>query len=163
MELLNKITMKGIECQPKPATIAEGSKVALARIFGRSDGYKIKASDYGESCAFQGTFEAVRLADGQTFRASKVFLPKQIEGLLASAHNSTEGEPIDFAVEIGVKSAKNAYGYEWTVTPLFESKGPADTLAHLREAVHQGLAIGHEKGDTQAAPETEKTSKKNAK
>jgi hypothetical protein len=161
MELLNKITLKGMDTQPKPGSVKNA--VALVRIFGRSQGYKVKTSDYGESLAFTGTFEAIRLADGAVFRAPKVFLPKQIEGLLGSAHDNTEGEPIDFAVEVGVKPAKNAYGYEWTVKPLFESKGPADQLAHLRESVMTELAIGHDSSDTAPGAASEGTSKKDAK
>lgn len=158
MELLNKITMKAMEVQPKAGTVEEGAKIALARVFGRSNGCKVKTSDYGESFAFSGNFEAVRLADGEVFKSSKVFLPKTIEGLLAEAHSSSE-DPIDFAIEVGVKHAKNAFGYEWTVRPLIENTGAADQLAHLRgPALAQLPAPVH----NEAAPE-KTASKKGAK
>jgi hypothetical protein len=131
MELLNKITMKAIEVQPKAGTLKEGEKLALARVFGRASNCKAKTSDYGESFCFNGNFEAIRISDGAVFKSAKVFLPKTIEGLLAEALTSSEGA-VDFAVEIGVKHAANAFGYEWTVKPLVENTGQADELAHLR-------------------------------
>lgn len=162
MELLNKITMKALEVQPKAGTIEEGAKIPLARIFGRSQGAKLKTSDYGESFAFSGNFEAVRISDGATFKSSKVFLPKTIEGLLAAAHNESD-EPIDFAIEVGVKNAKNAFGYEWTVTPLIENTGAADQLAHLRPAALAALPapVHNESAPADAAePAGKKSAKK---
>lgn len=162
MELLNKITMKAIGVQPKSGELAEGQKIALARVFGRSQGAKLKQSDYGESFAFSGNFEAVRISDGEHFKASKVFLPKTIEGLLAAAHNESD-EPIDFAIEVGVKYAKNAFGYEWTVTPLIENTGAADQLAHLRGAALAALPapVHNESAPADAAePAGKKSAKK---
>lgn len=164
MELLNKITMKAMDVQPKVGALAEGEKYAVAVIFGRSQGAKLKTSDYGESFAFSGNFEATRIADGAKFKSSKVFLPKTIEGLLAAAHAESD-EPIDFAIEVGVKYAKNAFGYEWTVKPLIENTGAADQLAHLRGAADAALAALPAPVHNESAPATdaEPAVKKSAK
>ena len=98
---------------------------------------KSKTSDFGESFQFTGNFEATRLSDNATFRASRLFLPKVIENLMADALQSSD-EAIDFIVEIGVKFSKNAHHYEWSVKSLMEST-QADQLAHLRATATAGL------------------------
>lgn len=173
MELLSKITMKSMLCQPKQGTRQDGvdakgkpnfvpcavvgespildAVLPLARIFGRATSCKAKTSDFGESFQFNGSFEAIRLSDGETFRSSKLFLPKILEGLLAESLLQSE-DALDFVVEIGVKASANAHHYEWTVKPLMDTN-TADNLAHLRGAVKQGLpAIAHEKEPEPKAP-----------
>lgn len=155
MQLSNKITMKSIGCQPvqgvtKPDKDGKSLPCAVvfdmpigktitpvARVFGRAATCKSKTSDFGESFQFNGNFEATRLSDGESFRSSKLFLPKVLEGLMADALQNSE-EALDFVVEIGVKESSNAHHYEWTVKPLIESK-TADNLAHLRSAATANL------------------------
>jgi len=149
MQILNKLTLKSMGVTPDQSVFGEGKDaipcasifnipllpkqpiVPVVRIFGRAGSCKAKQSDLGESFEFRGNFEATRLLDGEVFRASKLFLPKILEGLMADAMMASD-ESIDFIVEIGLQWSKNAYHYEWTVKPLMDSQ-QADQLAHLRE------------------------------
>ncbi len=160
MELLNKISLKGINAQPKTGSFVEGSgenaKVlpprSLAVIYGKANSYTVKQSQYGDSFQFNGVFEATNAQTGEIFRSSKVFLPNVIADLFTAAIDDADGSAVEFALEIGAKHAANAFGYEYTVKPLVELQ-EADELASLRGVAQKALP----------APSAEKPAKGKAK
>lgn len=155
-ELLSKLSLKGIGAQPKKGSVTEATApFACAILFGRTHGYAIGQSTFGEFTKFKGSFEGKNLADGKLYKSGAVLLPKMVEDLLREAVDAADGQAIDFALEIGVKYAANAYGYEYTVKPLVEVK-ESDELAALRGVVY-GNALTHEEV---AGPSPEKSSGK---
>lgn len=140
MELLNKITLKAMECQPKKAPEAAQDLVV---VYGTVRDTKLTTTNYGESFRLIGDFEAQRIADGKTFRAAALFLPRVIESLMVDAitrmrKDGNEDVALEFAVKIGIKPSNSNVGYEWTVTPLVNMQ-ESDALAHLRDAVLKAL------------------------
>lgn len=139
MNLLSKISMKTIGADVEASK--EGP-IALAHVLGIAKGVKTGQSTYGDWTAFVGSFEAVNLETGEIFRAGKCFLPEIATSLLAGA--LTDAETVQFALEIGARPAKNAVGYEYTVTPLI---GPSesDELSMLKKALpapeHRGNTL----------------------
>jgi hypothetical protein len=159
VEIVNKITMKTIDAQPKPRSVTE--RADIAHVFGTATGYRQGSTNYGVFCKFEGNFEAVNLTTGEVFRSRNLLLPQIVEAMLLEQLTSlgakagkvrtadTEGtpgtpasEPVDFAFCLGVKPifekdgktlVERGQGYEYTVKPIMESK-VSDSLAHIREA-----------------------------
>jgi hypothetical protein len=156
-----KITIKTTETAPKKKELEEGQSKSLLRIMGRAKKASLKIDGYGESLVFAGAFEAIRISDGQVFIGDKLQLPASIEKLLGN--QLEKAGPVDFAVELGIKYAKNPAGYDWLVNPLFNGAGPADELAHLRPYLSQGLDIQVNPVDTNIGATSKGTSKKDAK
>lgn len=139
-EIVSKLSAaKVVGNFPKPT-----EPTALFSIFGIASNYKTGKSDFGDWLAFTGTFEAVRKSDGKSFVSSKVFLPNSIQGLLLDAMKADKetGEipETQFAIEIGVKPAKNVVGYEYSVTSLIKPAG-VDPLAALRDQLGDRLRL----------------------
>lgn len=136
MEILSKITLKTIGCQPKPNSVQK--MATLATIYGIAQRYKIGTSNYGEFTKFQGDFEAVRVADGETFRSAALLLPPIIGDMLRATVDKADDTGVQFGVEIGVKPSDVPIGYEYSVKPVFKTDA-ADALAHLRDSVLKSL------------------------
>lgn len=152
-ELLSKLSLKGIGAQPKRGEVKEGdAPKAIALLFGRAHGYSIGQSTFGEFTKFKGSFEGKNIADGKTYKSGNVLLPKIVEDLLREAIDAADGVAIDFALEVGIKPAANAFGYEYTVRPLVEVK-ESDELAALRNVVYgNALPAPEAAADAAAAP-----------
>jgi hypothetical protein len=103
---------------------------ALYRVIGTVIGVKTGTSTYGGWTALMGDFEAINLDSGEMYASSKAFLPEPALSMLAAASMKSPGG-VEFAVEVGVKPANNAFGYEYTVRPLIDS-APTDALKALR-------------------------------
>lgn len=157
MEILNKITMKSINAQPKPRSITE--RKDLCHIFGTATGFREGSTTYGVFRKFEGNFEAVDLSSGEVFKSKWLLLPPIAEALLTEqllslgatagrvktqddkgAEGTAASSPVDFAFSVGVKPifekdgktiVERGQGYEYTVSPIVESK-QADSLQHLR-------------------------------
>lgn len=153
--LVSKITLKSIGVQPKPQTIKENdAEKPLCVIYGRVQKYDIATSNFGESGRFHGAFEAVNAATGELFKSGKAFLPGVVESLMMDAVNAADGGSVDFALEIGVKPANSATGYEYTVRPL-QKLAVSDELQALRDIAGGAsfLALSQDKGNADKEPE----------
>lgn len=141
MEFVTKITTKKIGVQPSRTNKPEvGKTLWLATIIGIARSYKIGTSEYGEFAKFQGDFEAVRMVDGETFRAARMILPPILSEPLQTAVDADESHSgVQFAFELGVKGSEVAIGYEWAVRPIGKVSGTADPLAALREEAQKAL------------------------
>lgn len=118
----------------------------LYSVFGQSHSIRTGTGDNGAFCAFLGSFEAVRARDGKRFQGGQCFVPKAIEDLLVASMRAGQKEDptasVEFAVEVGIKFAQSAIGYEYTIKNLVKTKN-ADPLADLRNrlaASHPTLA-----------------------
>jgi len=111
---------------------------ALFTVIGICNGLKTGQSTYGDWMALTGQFEAMNLETGEASVAPQVFLPEPLNGLIAAKVRTPDenGQPVSirFAVEVGVKPAKTATGYEYTVRELVDSTDN-DPLADLRKAL----------------------------
>lgn len=162
MEIIGKISLKGIGAQPAANSVHEPRE--LASIYGAARQFVTGVTTYGDYTKFKGDFEAVNLGTGEAFKSSALILPEIVETMLINAllaegakagkaktanaaeQAGTDAQaPVEFAFTIGVRPTTNkegsGRGYEFTVKPLQEFSG-ADAIAHLRDRVK---AIGHEK------------------
>lgn len=183
MEMIGKISIKGIGAQPAPGSVKEPREIA--KIFGSARQFAVGTTTYGDFVKFKGDFEAINMATGETFRSNSLLVPQILENMLVQAlldagaragktktakDAEVQGDPatapVEFAVIVGVRPAGSkdgaapaGTGYEFTLKPLVELRD-SDPLAHLRQAV-QGIA--HEKsaqtGDPEASQEHSETGK----
>jgi len=170
MQILNKITMKSIDAQPKARSVT--APRLLAHIYGTARTFREGSSAFGIFRSFIGDFEAVTLETGEITRSNRILLPPVAEKLLteqmlslgarpgkertatSAEEEGQEGSsPVDFAFAIGVKPqfgpdgktiVERGSGYEYTLEPLMETK-VSDTLAHLRETVKKAKVLTHDK------------------
>lgn len=142
MELLSKISMKGIGAQPPRGFVSKENPgpIPLAMLYGRTSRYTIGNSTFGEFTKFGGSFEAVNVATGAAYRSGNILLPRIVEDLLRGALDDREDQnaALEFSLEVGVKYADTATGYEYTVRPLVEL-AQSDELSHLRESAQKAL------------------------
>jgi hypothetical protein len=112
--LLSRITIKTV-C----GEIAKPSKeVLLMRVYGQANGFKVATSQFGDSLGFTGVFKAINAETGEEFSAGKCFLPKIVENQLGGILSGQDSNGVEFAFDIGVKPANNAFGYEYVVRPV---------------------------------------------
>lgn len=160
MEIISKITMKTIGAQPAPRTVTE--KKELAHIYGRADRVNEGSTTYGIFHKYKGEFKAVNLETGEIYRASSLLLPEIADGLLLAqmmeagatlgkektgdkaetAGERVKGDPVEFAVCIGVSPAENkdgtGRGYQFTAKPIIESQ-VADPLESIEARIKRAL------------------------
>jgi hypothetical protein len=116
----------------------------LYRVFGTATGTRTGSSVYGDWVAFTGTFEAIRIDNGDRFRSNELILQQPAEGLLLQALGEVkkrdEAGGVNFAFDIGVKTNQRwvdtgeGNSYEYTITSVFNVQ-KHDPLEHLRLAL----------------------------
>jgi hypothetical protein len=126
---------KGYDADGKEIEIDVPYSATLYTVIGVSHGIKTGTGDNGPWVAFLGSFEATRHSDGAVFQAGQCFIPKAVEDLLVSAMRAGQKDDpqasVQFAIEVGIKPADTAVGYEYTVKNLVKTQN-ADPLALLR-------------------------------
>jgi hypothetical protein len=125
--LLSRITIKTVCGEIQKPT----KETFIMRVYGQASGFKVANSQYGDSLGFTGVFKAVNAQTGEEFTAGKCFLPKIIENQLGGILGS-ENNGVEFAFDIGVKPANNAFGYEYVVRPVL-APVEAPVIAALEE------------------------------
>ena len=168
MEYLKKMSAATISAIPKGYKEMENGDVAdLFDVIGLAEGIETGTGSMGDWQAFEGTFQATKLADGKKYRSKKLFLPDTAAGMLEDAVNGAEGGKVEFAFRIGMRRVikKNAQGdetgagYEYTVTPLVEMDEASDPLAALQSKL-QALPAPTEAEETVPADSPKKVTKK---
>jgi hypothetical protein len=106
--LLSRITIKTVCGEIQKPT----KETHLMRVYGQANGFKVATSQYGDSLGFTGVFKAVNAATGEVFTAGKCFLPKVVENQLGGVLSGVDANAVEFAFDISVKPAANAFGYE---------------------------------------------------
>lgn len=115
-----------------PGPVAEGEVVPLLKVAGESTGAKTGQTDKGTFTKLMGSFVGTDLTTGALYQSQQCILPEFIGGALGSA--LTNGQPVQFAFEIGAKRKDSAVtGYEFVVKPLINAK-PTDKMMVLMEA-----------------------------
>lgn len=126
---------KGYDSDGNEIQIEVPYAAKLFTVIGVSHGIKTGTGDNGPWVAFLGSFEATRASDGQVFQAGQCFIPKAVEDLLVSSMRAGQKDDpqasVQFAIEVGIKPADTAVGYEFTVKNLVKTQN-ADPLALLR-------------------------------
>lgn len=134
MKHVSKISVRKIGVQPSKKDVPElGKHRAVATVIGIVRSYKIGTSEAGNFVKFNGDFEAVRLADSESFRSSRAVFPSSFADPLRDAVDSdTDHIGVQFAAQIDVKGHDSSVGFEWVFSPIGEVSGNADPLAALR-------------------------------
>jgi len=120
-------------------------------ISGRVTGFASKATQYGESFALLGQFLARNQINGDVFKATKCYLPKDFtENVIGTFQNrSDESGAIEFTANVSVvEDSSSATGYTYIVEPVTT----AESMAWEAKAMQSLLAI--------PAPEKPKAIKK---
>lgn len=142
--IVNKISARKICGKLKAPT----EKTMLMQVYGIATGTKTGESNYGPWHALTGQFRAVHLESGELYQSGVCFLPKMGTDLIVPlmAKDGTEG--LEFALNIGIVPADNAFGYEYYVEPVLEAK-ENDPLEALGKKVNQA-ALPAPKKDVKA-------------
>ena len=144
MNYLKKLSIATMSAIPKGVKEMEnGDTVAVAHVIGIAEGMETGVSQFGEWVAFTGSFKGTNLETGEVFRAKKCLLPGIASDALEDGVSGAEGDPVEFAVEIGIrrtikldaKGNETGIGYEYTMRPLIEMDAAADPLAALESKV----------------------------
>lgn len=144
--ILKKITIKVVCGELQKPT----KETMLMRIWGQATGYRVAKSNYGDSVGFSGVFKAINHATGEIFQAGECFLPKVLETQLAGILGGGDTEGAQFAVDIGIAPANNAFGYEYRAFSVIPPK-ESPVLAALEEQMgYKQLAAPVEAGDAPA-------------
>ena len=94
-------------------------KVYIMQVYGIANGSEKGVSTYGEYTKLTGRFRGLNMVTGDQFEAGECFLPDIALNLVLGALDGTKG--VEFAFNIGIYPANNAYGYEYCCDPLMEA------------------------------------------
>lgn len=148
MNYLKKMSVSAMSAIPKEVKKLEhGATVAVAHFIGLAEAIETGTSQFGEWVAFTGSFKGTNLETGEVFRAKKCLLPDIASDALQDAVANSEGNPVEFALEIGIrrvikldpKGNEVGMGYEYTMRPLIEMDEASDPLAALDAKVAKAL------------------------
>lgn len=126
MQLLRKIAVRtvfGDKAEILETVLSDKSKShPLMRVVGVANGFKEGEGDYGAWKGLTGRFEATSAKTGEAFNSPVCFLPEFAIDLIAGQFRQP-GDVVKFALDIGaIFAADAATSYEFTVTPLTETK-----------------------------------------
>lgn len=146
MQILTKMSIATIGANPSAVKTEEFQKsgatsLPIVRIYGIATGLIFKADPKtGDiQTAVSGNFEAVNLANGETYRAGVLWLPSGIQELLINAVDTGAVDKNDkpvyndvkFGFQINAMPAKNPIGYSYSAEQLIDAS-QSDPLADLR-------------------------------
>jgi hypothetical protein len=141
MQYLKKMSSASMSAIPKGYKDMEnGDTKDLFDVIGIAESVETGNSSMGEWVAFEGTFAATRISDGEKFRSKKLFLPDTATDMLSDALEGAAGGKVEFALRVGIRRVikKNAQGeetgagYEYTVNPILPMDEASDPLAALQ-------------------------------
>lgn len=117
---------------PVMETVQRGIKQEIMRVFGQCDKIKLGNTAFGETVEFQGQFEATNILTGEIYRGSRLFLPPVLTEMVRNQVLAAGDVGVQFAFDIGIDSANNAHGYQYTITPL-TAPAATDPLSQMKE------------------------------
>ena len=92
------------------------------QVMGVATGIKTGESDKGPWTALLGSFQAINMETGDTYRSGVCFLPNIMLNLVTPRLLEKESKAVEFAFNIGVKAdEKSATGYVYIAEPIFET------------------------------------------
>jgi hypothetical protein len=125
MEILNKITVKGV-CGELENKLGDLKEMAVMKVIGIVKDKEEVKGQYGTSFRLKGEFKAINLSNKQEYFSANCFLPGLAEDLVIGQMDPQGDNAVQFAFVIGIKAAKNKVGYEFSVMPLIK---PAENNA----------------------------------
>lgn len=142
-KMANGTPVVGKDGEVEYETVQRGIKQNVMRVYGQCDKIKLGNTSFGETVEFIGNFEATNMLDGEIYRSTRLFMPPtvtemvkiEVETVLKNkAEGDTSGAAVQFAFDIGIDSANNAHGYQYTITPL-TSPSTSDPLALMKASL----------------------------
>lgn len=124
-------------------------KTVLMQIFGVATGTKSGESNFGGWVALTGQFRATNLETGEIYQSGICYLPNTALNLIIPMLAKDGVDGLEFAFNIGVIPADNAFGYEYYVEPMLEPK-ENDPLEMLAKRVSQVALPAPEKAKEKA-------------
>lgn len=90
-------------------------------INGLVDGYNIKTTNFGDSVALQGEFNAINPINGEAYLSNVAYLPSDFAAMIQKKldNRKDSSETVEFSAQITpVKSEKGARGYTFVMEPV---------------------------------------------
>lgn len=144
MEILNKITIKGV-CGELEDKLGDNKDMNVAKIIGIVKDKEAVVGQYGTSYRLKGEFKATNLMTKNEYFSANCFLPGLAEDLVVGQMDPQGENAIQFAFIIGIKAAKNKVGYEFTVQPLIKpAENNALMLIEKQMADFQSQEVGND-------------------
>lgn len=144
--IISKISVAKVHGKIDRANLPKGP---IVRVLGIATGTKTGPDKNrpGEVwTGLTGDFVAINTESGEEFRAGVCFLPTVGQNLvLGTLGGNPDG--VEFALDISVKKADNAVGYEYVVAPVVKPK-ESDAMAALiaKAAEAKPLGLEHASG-----------------
>jgi hypothetical protein len=103
----------------------EGLELELVRFAGMAKAVERGEGNFGAWASLKGDFAAQNKQTGEMFISQAIFVPSAYgDALIASLENALmedAGASIDFCVDVSIKAASNAIGYEYVVRPIMDT------------------------------------------
>lgn len=142
MEILNKITMKGI-CGELKGLLGTKEAMDIVQVIGYVTG-EVKGDKptmYGDNIWLTGEFKAKNLLTNASYYAPKLYPPNTMHNILSAQLKGMEQPKIQFAFVIGLKKDDKARdGYAYTTRSLIEPEEDNDPFALIENRIK---GIGH--------------------
>lgn len=119
MEILNKITVKGV-CGELEGKLGDLKEMAVMKVIGIVKDKEEVTGQYGVSYRLKGEFKAIDMMTKNEYFSANCFLPGLAENLVINQMDPQGDNAVQFAFVIGIKAAKNKVGYEFSVMPLIK-------------------------------------------
>jgi hypothetical protein len=108
-------------------------KTYIMQVFGIANGIKEGTSTYGEYQGLVGQFRAINIHTGDMFQGGECYLPNIALNLVLGALNDVN-KSVEFAFNIGIYPAENAFGYEYCCDPLMAAS-ESDPLELMQKKI----------------------------
>lgn len=117
MKQIKKISVKSVYGNIDVKKFEAQAQIPLMRVVGYTDGFRLVATQFGESIGFTGLFQAINAETGEIFRSAEMFVPSIIERpLIAALKKSAGGASITVAFDLlAGPCEKGNTGYEYLV------------------------------------------------
>ena len=109
-------------------------QIDLYTIMGVVSGVKSGEGDYGPWTSFTGSFEAVRIDNGDSYKSAVCFIPEPLSAMMADKFRGDDVTQLEFAIMVGYKPCDTPIGYEYTTEMLIDAD-ESDPLKMLRDQV----------------------------
>lgn len=153
-DLVSKISVKKV-MGAKPRAPEPGKSEMLMQVIGVATGTKVKDTDFGQSIALLGSFQATNLKTGKVYRSGVCYLPNLALDLIAPQLSDKDTKAVEFAFNIGVVYDEgSATSYVYFAEPVI-APGENDPLEMLTKKLP-----APEDNKKLAAPEDVKEGKK---
>jgi hypothetical protein len=162
-KIVGKISLRdvGISAAQCEALVQDGTEPMVMQVIGKCTDYTKKPSSLGGdriSFCFLGKFQGTNAITGDTYRASKLYLPEIAETQLIEevtmAKEANASAVIEFGFNVGLQQNKstkpNASKYKFLIVPLFAPSEESDPLASLLKKVKGLPALTDESPKTPA-------------